>query len=109
MGDTTPANVFEKMGERMKNEPEKMTGINAVYQFKVTGDDGGDWFADLTSDAPSVSQGEHENPGCTITVAGQDLVDITTGKLSGQMAFMTGKLKIKGDMGLAMKLQKILS
>ncbi len=108
MGDTTPATVFEKMGEKFKNDPGQVTGIDAVYQFKVTGDDGGDWFADLTGETPSVSPGEHASPGCTITVAGQDLVDITTGKLSGQMAFMTGKLKIQGDMGLAMKLQKIL-
>ncbi|MCL4233971.1 MAG: SCP2 sterol-binding domain-containing protein [Deltaproteobacteria bacterium] len=55
-----------------------------------------------------VSAGTKDPANCTITVAAADLLAITTGKLSGQMAFMTGKLKISGDMGLAMKLQKIL-
>jgi putative sterol carrier protein len=37
-----------------------------------------------------------------------DFVDMINGKLNGQMAFMTGKLKVAGDMGLAMKLQTLL-
>ena len=43
----------------------------------------------------------------TMTMAGKDYVDLTLGKLNGQMAFMQGKLKIAGDMGLAMKMQTL--
>ena len=43
----------------------------------------------------------------TMTMAAQDYVDMITGKLNGQMAFMSGKLKIAGDMGLAMKMQSL--
>ena len=43
----------------------------------------------------------------TMTMTAQDYVDMITGKLNGQMAFMSGKLKIAGDMGLAMKLPKL--
>jgi putative sterol carrier protein len=43
----------------------------------------------------------------TLTMTAQDYVDMTMGKLNGQMAFMSGKLKIAGDMGLAMKLQTL--
>lgn len=100
--------LFDKMNERLQANPDSVKGMNCVYQFKVTGDDGGEYYADLTGEKPSVAAGTKDPANCTITVAGQDLIDITTGKLSGQMAFMTGKLKIAGDMGLAMKLQKIL-
>ena len=43
------------------------------------------------------------SPNLTLTMSGQDWLDMSAGKLSGQMAFMSGKLKLKGDMGLAMK------
>jgi len=105
---STPKEIFAQMKDSFAADPNKVEGIKAVYQFKITGDNGGNWFADSTGDAPVIGEGEHENPSVTITCADQDFVDIKTGKLNGQMAFMTGKLKISGDMGLAMKLQKIL-
>lgn len=105
---STPKEIFDEMSSAFKTDPGKVEGVNAVYQFKITGDDGGEWFADTTSDAPSIGEGAHDNPNVTITCSDEDFVDIKTGKLNGQMAFMTGKLKISGDMGLAMKLQKIL-
>ncbi len=105
---STPKEIFAEMKSSFAADPGKVEGVNAVYQFVVTGDNGGEWFADTTGDAPSIGEGSHDNPNVTITVADQDFVDIKSGKLNGQMAFMTGKLKIAGDMGLAMKLQKIL-
>jgi len=54
-----------------------------------------------------VAEGEAENPNITITVTSSDWMDIVSGKLNGQMAFLTGKLKIQGDMSLAMKLQNL--
>jgi putative sterol carrier protein len=50
-----------------------------------------------------VSQGGAASPNLTLTMSAQDWLDMVSGKLSGQMAFMSGKLKLKGDMGLAMK------
>ncbi len=100
--------LFDNMNTRLQGNPGSVAGMKCVYQFKVTGDDGGEYYADLTGDTPVVAAGTKDPANCTITVAAADLLAITTGKLSGQMAFMTGKLKISGDMGLAMKLQKIL-
>ncbi len=105
---STPKEVFAEMSSAFEADPGKVEGVNAVYQFVLTGDSGGEWFADTTGDKPSIGEGKHDNPNVTITCSDTDFVDIKTGKLNGQMAFMTGKLKIAGDMGLAMKLQKIL-
>ena len=82
--------------------------MNATYQFDLTGDDGGQWFATVADGAGKIESGTAENPNITITMASGDFVDMAQGKLDGTMAFMSGKLKIKGDMGLAMKLQNIL-
>ena len=49
--------------------------------------------------------GKHSSPNTTLTMKQQDFLDMINGKLNGQMAFMSGKLKIAGDMGLALKLQ----
>ena len=50
---------------------------------------------------------KHEKPNITISMKESDYLDMINGKLNGQMAFMTGKLKIAGDMGLALKLQSL--
>jgi putative sterol carrier protein len=107
MADKTPTEIFADMKKKMETDPSGVAGINAIYQFNVTGDNGGSWYVDLTG-APSLAAGTKDGANCTITVAAQDFVDIASGKLNGQMAFMTGKLKIAGDMGLAMKLNKII-
>ena len=83
---------------------EKAAGMNCTYQWDVTGDGGGQWNAVITDGALAVSQGTADNPNITITISASDWLDMLNGKLDGQMAFMSGKLKIKGDMSLAMKL-----
>jgi putative sterol carrier protein len=86
---------------------DKAAGMSAVYQWDVTGDGGGKWNAVIADGAITVSEGENDSPNITITVAAQDWLDITNGKLDGQMAFMSGKLKVKGDMSLAMKMKTL--
>ena len=88
-------------------DPEKVKGIDATYQWDITGEGGGKWWAKLGEESVEVSDGEAESPNITLTVEAQDWMDIVNGKLNGQMAFLTGKLKIQGDMTLAMKLQSI--
>lgn len=99
---------FEQMESRLT--PEKAKKINASYLFDIGGDDGGKWLADLTKEeGPWISKGEGEAK-CVITVkTAEDWVNIASGKMNPTSAFMTGKLKVKGDMSLAMKLQGLLS
>ncbi len=88
-------------------DPEKVQGIEATYQWDINGDGGGKWWAKLSDGSIEVGEGEAAKADITLTVEAQDWVDIVNGKLNGQMAFLTGKLKIQGDMSLAMKLQSI--
>ena len=84
-------------------------GMNSVIQFNLSGegDNAGQYHAIIKDGALEVKEGVHASPSMTMTMAGTDYVDMTTGKLNGQMAFMSGKLKIAGDMGLAMKMQTL--
>lgn len=88
---------------------DKAKKINACYQFKITGDGGGDYYIDLTKEKDWVGKGVSPNAKCTITVGSKEWVDILLKKLNPQMAFMSGKLKVQGDMGLAMKLQQLIA
>ncbi len=100
--------LFEvQMPERLKKNPEVASKINSTYKFVVNGDGGGTWLVDLTQPGGKISQ-EDAAAKCTITIGAKELVDIVNGKLNPQMAFMTGKLKVAGDMGLAMKLSSLL-
>jgi putative sterol carrier protein len=101
--------VFERhMPERLRAKPDVVAKINAVYQFNIAGPNGGAWSVDCTSGG-TVSPGTAAGARCTVAMAEGDFLNLVNGKLNPQMAFMSGKLKIQGDMGLAMKLQQILT
>jgi len=82
-------------------------GLEAVYQFDLTGDNGGKYNLAIDDGQLTVTEGTHASPSITITMAANDYLDMSNGKLNPQMAFMSGKLKIAGDMGLAMKMQQL--
>jgi putative sterol carrier protein len=105
----TPKEIFEvTVPQRLKAKGDAVTKVNAVYQFFITGDQGGSWWVDTTKSGGEVGAGERPDARCTITMGDKDFIDMVGGKLNAQMAFMTGKLKIKGDMGLALKLGSVL-
>ena len=102
--------VFEKhMPERLRAKPDVVSKIGAVYQFNISGPAGGQWSVDCTTPGGAVHAGTAAAAKCTVTCTDADFLNIVNGKLNPQMAFMSGKLKIQGDMGLAMKLQQILT
>lgn len=83
--------------------------LNASYLFKITGDEAGEWSVTIADGKGSVTDGAIDSPECTITVADTDFVGIVRGSANAQMLFMSGKLKVAGNMPLALKLQKVLS
>ena len=109
MSDMTPKQYFEeKIAKKLQDKPETSKAVNSVYEFNITGDNGGVWTVDLTKEPGVVSPGSTGQAKCTVTASSGDFMNIVGGKMNAQMAFMSGKLKIKGDMGLAMKLQKVI-
>ena len=87
----------------------KLTGIDAVILFDLSGEEGGKWTATLVDGQAKVEEGTTATPDMTISMAAPDLVAISNGKLNPMTAFMRGRIKISGDMMLAMRLQSILS
>ncbi len=107
---TSVKDVFERhIPAKLRAKPDVVAKIAAVYQFDIAGSGGGKWTVDCTQPGGRIQAGPAANAKCTVAATDQDFLAIVNGKLAPQMAFLSGKLKIQGDMGLAMKLQQILT
>jgi putative sterol carrier protein len=96
---------FTKLNDNL--DAEKAGDINATFCFKIGGDDGGTWVADLTRrEDPWVSKVDGDIEGdCTfITKNAKDWIMIGTGKMNGMVAMVRGKLKFEGDDKVGMKI-----
>jgi putative sterol carrier protein len=104
----TTKEIFTEMQKRMDANRAKLAGIKAVYQFDISGADPGVYSVAIADGKAMVSEGTHASPDITITMASNDFADMVEGKLDGITAFTEGKLGLKGDMMLAMRLQSLL-
>jgi putative sterol carrier protein len=84
--------------------PEKAAGVDAGIQLKLTGSQASDWYVTIKDEKCTAAQGSLPTPNLTLTADADDFIQIFTGQLDGMQAFMQGKLKLSGDMSLAMKL-----
>lgn len=82
--------------------------VNGVFQFVIKNNEGKEevFVVDVKKEG-KVSRGKGAKPDAILTLKDQDFVDLATGKLNGQKAYMSGKLKIKGQIMLAMKLDTV--
>lgn len=98
---------FAMVPERVNKD--KAAGMNATYQFNIDGPEGGKWAVKIANGEATVTEGASDSPNITLTMTDENFVNLVTGKLNGQTAFLTGKLKIQGDMTLAMKLGSVFN
>ncbi len=103
--DITPDQVVQEMPTYFL--PEKAGNTSAAIQFDLTGDQAGKRFIKIADGHATSGQGEVDNPNLTLVADSRDFVRIFTGQMDPTAAFMSGKLKIKGDMGLAIRMQSM--
>ena len=93
---------FEGLEGRV--DESKTTGMNNSYLFDIEG--AGKWTVRVDDGKVSVTEGG-ENADAVISASEETFEKIASGEQNPTSAYMTGKLKVKGDMGAAMKLQKL--
>lgn len=103
---STPKEIFAKIERKISAKPDESSQINAAYKFVLNGPNGGTWIVDLRKDTLGVRENDGEAQ-CIITVSDENFVKIATKQMRADAAFMRGKLKFSGDMGVAMKLGKL--
>ena len=84
---------------------EKAQGVTTILQFDLSGDGGGQFWLDINDGNIQAYEGTHENPNMTLKASAEDYYNVATGKMNAMQAFMSGKIKIQGDMSMAMKMQ----
>jgi putative sterol carrier protein len=94
---------FETLESRV--DATRTAGMTNTYVFDIDG--AGQWTVAVDDGRVSVTEGASADADCTITSSAESFERIVAGELNPTSAFMTGKLKVKGDMGAAMKLQKL--
>jgi len=98
----SPREFFETLETRV--DPAKAAGLNASYRFEIEG--AGTWLVEVDDGKVSVSEADGE-ADTTISTSEETFMTIANGQQNPTSAYMSGKLKVSGDMGQAMKLQKL--
>src|SRR6266540_1143530 len=102
----TPDQIVDAMPQYLVFE--KAGSTKATILFDLSGDQGGKWWVKINEGKAESGKGDPpENPNVTLLADAGDWVKIMTGKMDPTSSFMSGKLKIKGDMGLAIKMQTL--
>lgn len=86
--------------------PSKAKGVNASWQFDLSGDDGGKWYVTIKDGKITVKSGTGGKADVTIKAKASDYRKIADGEMSSTMAFLTGKVKIDGEKDLAKKFKE---
>jgi putative sterol carrier protein len=103
MGQTQE--FFEGLAARA--DTSNTAGMNNSYAFDIEG--AGQWTVKVSDGAVTVEDGLADGVDCTISTSEEVFEKVVSGEQNPTSAYMTGKLKLKGDMGAAMKLQKLFS
>ena len=103
--DSTPQEVFDSM--RGSFQPAKAKGVHARYQWDLSGAQGGQWWIDVEDGNYKMGKGKIDHPNVTFVAKDKDWVAVSNGQIGGTWAYLTGRLKIRGDQGLARKLGEI--
>ena len=101
----TVKQTFDEMPQTFL--PNAAAGVDAVYQFDISGEGGGKWYARVKDRECQVMEGEHESPTLTILMGATDYLDMAEGRLHGQVAFLTRKMTLKGEMVHALTMNRI--
>jgi putative sterol carrier protein len=103
--NTTPQGVFD--GMRQSFQAEKAKGVHARYQWELSGPNGGQWWIEVNDGTYKIGKGKIADPNVTFIAKDKDWVAICHDQLSGTWAYLVGRLKVRGDQGVARKLGEI--
>lgn len=98
----------ERIPKRLAKRPEIARRVNALYQFRLIGEGGGNWVVDLRGPSAHVAPGRVEKPDIEVTMSTTDFMDLAQGAVSTQMAIVRNKLRFDGPMRLALEVRQIL-
>jgi putative sterol carrier protein len=103
--NSTPQQVFDGMRQSFRANQAK--GVHARYQWELSGPQGGQWWIDVNDGTYKMGKGKIPNPSVTFVATDKDWVAVSNHQLGGTWAYLSGRLKIRGDQSVARKLGEI--
>ena len=101
------ADIFNSMPGRF--QADKAAGANMSILFDLSGDDGGQYYVNIADGQLAVTPGAPAAaPSATVKMTAEDFAGMSSGSLNPMMAFMTGKIKVDGDLNSVMKFQSLV-
>jgi len=97
--------VFE--GMQAAFQADAAAGVDVVFQWDISGDQGGSWNVVIKDGACEVNEGFHSNPTTTLKMADEDFLKMISGELNAMSAYTGGKLKIEGDLMKSQLVEKL--
>ena len=102
---TSVKEIFIRMPEVFN--PSAAQGLDAVIQYDISGDGGGNWTIIIKDGACQVQEGTHEAPSVTLSMSDETWLQIVNKETNGMEAFMSGQLKVSGDIMLAQRIEQL--
>ena len=81
--------------------------MDVVFQFDISGPNGGSWTITVKDGACQVAEGSHSSPTTTIKMGDDDFVKLISGELNAMSAFTSGRLKVEGDLMISQLIEKL--
>lgn len=105
------ADDIQKIIQKMPDVflPEKAANLDTTIQLELTGEGGGDWMIKIANNTVKVNPGRSAAPNLVLTMAASDYVAISYGEANPVNLFMAGRIKLQGDMTLAMKFPEMFT
>ena len=104
---TSVREVFEKVAGNFNTGAAK--GMDAVFQFDISGEGGGNWYVHVKEDTCRVQEGSHQDPTVSLSMSDETWLAVVNREMNAVQAFITGKLKVRGDIMLAQRIPELFS
>lgn len=101
-------NVWEEIDRIANENSETIKEVNSSFNFEITGDNDVLYGLTFNEGTATVTEGGVAGADCTLTMNEKNFKKLLQGQLNSTTAFMTGRLKVKGNIGLALKLENVL-
>ena len=103
MSTPSLSEAFHTLPSRLDEDAAE--DVSAVFQFHLNGEQSGQFFVTIDSGLCMVKEGSHPNPQVSITMSGEDCLAMLHGKVDGHDVYMSGRVQVSGDLGLAIQLK----
>lgn len=98
--------IFANMGQNF--DQSKAGDLDLTIAFNLSGEGGGQWYAKIAGSKLDTGKGTVDNPSATLAMDADDFAAMSKGDLNPMMAFMSGKIKVDGDLNSVMKFQSLV-